>query len=192
MCGAALGPGTKSVNDGVKRKESCNSTIRFKRRRVARGSCLFQVPTLTMIERGETVPHCSQIAILASRRFPSDRAASSDPRPSLLLTTGLTACETSTPLREPRLAFQAQRRCGRALGGRPRPPWRPHEAGSTGFLSCTLPLKLSWARPRSGVISRIRDILEDLRDWQQIMKIDGQQKPLLKILGPKTAFQRES
>ena len=66
---------------------------------------MFQVPTLTMIERGETVPHCSQIAILASRRFPSDRAASSDPRPSLLLTTGLTACETSTPLREPRLAF---------------------------------------------------------------------------------------
>ena len=115
---------------------------------------------LTLIERGETVPHCSQIAILVSRRFPSDQAASSDPRPSLLLTTGLTACETSTPLREPRLAFPSTT----ALSPCARRPTTTTVASARSWLDGSPLLHAPFERPRSGVISRIRDILEDLRD----------------------------
>ena len=120
---------------------------------------------LTLIERGETVPHCSQIAILISRRFPSDQAASSDPRPSLLLTTGLTACETSTPLREPRLAFPSTT----ALSPCARRPTTTTVASARSWFDWA-PLLHAPFSAELGAPSfwrdqqKIRDILEDLRD----------------------------
>ena len=181
MCGAVLGPGTKSVNDGVKRKESAivqydsNDDEWLGVRACFR--CQFDTDR-TGRNRAPLFANCHPYF----SALPVRSSSLLRPQASLPARRAL-HCESRA------LPSQAQRRCRRALGGRPRPPWRPHEAGSTGLLSCTLPLKLSWARPRSGVISNFRDIIEgSLRDWQQIMKIDGQQKPLRKFLGPKPHF----